>query len=140
MYVLCFFANGLFICMRPKIWQFFFRRLYLSQKWIFDTFFLRPRFHCGMLKMCLSSNRQQNRVTKLKWFWSFTMDDSKIHNKKNLALCTGDPCLMQISLLQISLLRFFKTLQIFGLCIFGANFISLLRFFGYFWPKIAVMK
>ena len=37
------------------------------------------------------------------------MDDSKIHNKKNLALCTGDPCLMQISLVQISLVRFFQT-------------------------------
>ena len=42
---------------------------------------------------------------------------------------------MRISLLQISFLQFFKTFLIFGLCIFGANFISLLRFFGYFWPK-----
>ena len=42
---------------------------------------------------------------------------------------------MRISLLRISLVLFFKTFLLFGLYVFGAAFISLLRFFGYFWPK-----
>ena len=37
--------------------------------------------------------------------------------------------------MQISLLRFFKTVLIFGLCVLGANFISLLQFFDHFWLK-----
>jgi hypothetical protein len=45
---------------------------------------------------------------------------------------------MRISLLRISLLRFFKKIHRFALCEFMpyalGYFISLVRFFGYFWP------
>ena len=52
---------------------------------------------------------------------------------------TEGSCLMRISLLRISLLRFFKKnpwiclLWIYALC-FGSYFISLMQFFGYFFP------
>ena len=59
--------------------------------------------------------------------------------------CTEDPCLMQISLVWISLLRFFKTFRYIQLMQFLANFISLLQFLRQKIAKklhkwIAVMK
>ena len=48
---------------------------------------------------------------------------------------TGNSRPMQIVLLRISLLRFFKTLQTYLANAFFGLFISLMRFFGYFWPK-----
>jgi hypothetical protein len=51
---------------------------------------------------------------------------------------TGGSRLMQISLLQISLLQFFKKIHKFALCEFMpyalSCFVSLVRFFGYFCP------
>ena len=43
---------------------------------------------------------------------------------------TGDPCLMRISLLQISLVRFFKTFHKYLAYAFFGLFISLVRIFG----------
>ena len=48
---------------------------------------------------------------------------------------TGSSRLMRISLLRISLLRFFKTFQTYLANAFFGLFISLMQFLGYFWPK-----
>ena len=66
-------------------------------------------------------------VTNVIFYWDLAL---RICLADGSVIITGDPHFMQISLL-----RFFKTFLIFGLCIFGTNFISLLQFFDYFWPK-----
>ena len=69
-------------------------------------------------------------VTNVIFHWDLALCICLADGSVGSVIITGDPHFMQISLLQ-----FYKTFLIFGLCIFGTNFISLLQFFDCFLPK-----